>query len=260
MKNIISLAIMLYLSALACQTWSAVPLHNTGDAKQASVMQAMDFMKQAHEMENSGNYKDAIDIWKQAVSLHPKLYAHYPDENVNLHATTGLANAYYYSGDYKNALPTFELAQQYVEEFDQSGESILPWYIAECRKKLAEEGEPATQPLVIIGNRLTKNESISVKGTLLVPTSEAARLLHLKVTSDTKSKMIVLSETGDSTKAMSITVMSKIAIADKKQVVLPVAPTRQGRETLIPIRAIVEYFGYTVKWDPMPRVAWVSQM
>ncbi|MHB1457968.1 MAG: stalk domain-containing protein, partial [Armatimonadota bacterium] len=221
---------------------------------------AMDLMKQAHEMENSGNYKDAIDIWKQAIALHPKLYAHYPDDNVNLHATTGLANAYYYSGDYKNALPAFELAQQYVEEFDKCGESILPWYIAECRKKLAEDGEPATQPLVIIGNRLTKNESISVKGTLLVPVSEAARLLHLKVTNDVTSKTIILSESGDMAKVISITAMSKIAIVDSIQLVLPVAPIRQGSETLIPIRVIAEYFGYTVKWDPMPRVAWVSQM
>lgn len=260
MKNIILLAIMLYLSALACQTWSAVPLHNTGDAKQASVMQAMDFMKQAHEMENSGNYKDAINIWKQAVSLHPKLYAHYPDDNVNLHATTGLANAYYYAGDYKNALPTFELAQQYVEEFDQSGESILPWYIAECRKKLAEEGEPATQPLVIIGNRLTIKESISVNGTLLVPVSEVLRLLHLESKVDPASRTIILSRSSDPAKSISMTVMSKTALADKKQVVLPVAPIRQGSAILIPIRAIAEYFGYTVKWDPMPRVAWVSQM
>jgi len=31
----------------------------------------------------------------------------------------------------------------------------------------------------------------------------------------------------------------------------------KGKEMLVPIRMIAEYFGYKVKWDPMPRVAWV---
>lgn len=257
MRSIL-ISVLVCTLILTSKIWSAVPLHNTGDGKDPAVIHAMELMKQAHEIECNGDYKSSIDIWKEAVTINPKLYVNYPDDKMNLHAMAGLANAYFYSGDYQNALPAFELAQQYIEEFDKSGESMLPWYISECRKKLAVEGELESEPLAIISNRLMRNGSVSANGSLLVSVSEAVRLLHLNVKADLASKSVALSAQGDSQKSIKLTAMVKTALADGKSLSLPTSPVMKGKELMVPLRAVAEYFGYKVKWDPMPKVAWVQ--
>lgn len=240
-----------------CQAWSAVILHNTGNPDDPSIIKEIEIMKQAHEAEDNNDYTLAIDLWKQAIAINPKLYVNYQEEEMDLHAMAGLAHAYYHIEDWENALSAFVTAQQYIEEFDATQESILPSYIAKCREKLAKEGKLESDPLAIVSNRLMKKSSISANGSMLASIEEAASLLNLDVKTDSKTKSVVLTAKDDSSKAMKMTARSKSAKARSESLLLSASPMMKGSEMYIPLRSVAEYFGHRVKWDSASKVAWI---
>ena len=132
-----------------------------------------------------------------------------------------------------------------------------PGLIAECRGKLAEAGVLQRPPLVIVGSKPTYDQNFIVHCVLLVSASQIARELSLKATYDGATGLIIQGITGKA-KALKIVVGSRRAESTDGVRILTLPPERRGKEVFVPMRCVAEYFGWHVKWEPLPRIARVQ--
>jgi hypothetical protein len=123
------------------------------------------------------------------------------------------------------------------------------------RRKLLEMAKLDIPPLIVVNDLALSRGSMIVGGVTLAPAKELAGLLN--VASKQDGDKLVLFTTGANPKTLVLYRDAKHALAGNRRISLPAATVVRDKELFVPLRAVAEYFGAKVKWDPLPRVAWV---
>jgi len=236
------------MSAIA-PVWAATPM--TAD-------QARALLRQSFDLRDQGQIKQAIELAERVVAFDPGLEADFPEEKIHLVAIAELAWAYVRHGDWVKALPALEQADAWARERYPEGDSCIPSKIAECRRKLGEMGKLDRPPMVMADELFTA--SLSVRGSLLAPVGKVGEWLGLRVKQDAGSGKLALvgARWRGPTKTLVLEAGSKQAVGDGKPLSLPVPPRKQGADLLVPLRAVAEYFGFHLRWEPLPRIVWLD--
>ncbi|MFS0915937.1 stalk domain-containing protein [Brevibacillus sp. 179-C 1.1 NHS] len=92
-------------------------------------------------------------------------------------------------------------------------------------------------------------------GRMLVPIRVVGEATGSNVSYDAASQKVMLTKKG---KRVTLTIGSKVAYVNGKQLKMDVSPIIVNKRTLVPIRFISEAFGYRVQWDEKSAVAYIQ--
>ena len=220
--------------------------------------QARALLRQSFDLRGQRQIKQAIELAERVVAFDPGLEADFPEEKIHLVAIGELAMAYVRDGDWAKALPAWEQADAWARERYPEGDLATPSMIIQCRRKLGEMGKLDRPPMVMADKPFAA--SLSVRGSLLAPVAKVGESLGLRVEQDARSgKLALVGALGRGpTKTLVLEAGSKQAVGDGKPLSLPVAPRKQDGDLLVPLRAVAEYFGLHLRWEPLPRIVWLD--
>lgn len=253
---------MVMIAVLWMLTFQWVLAQASNDAAQPLTAEsAKRLLRQGFDLRAQKQYQAAVDMLERVVRFSPRLEAGFPDEGIQLQATGELAMTYYAQGNYEKALPLLEQFDKDMREEHPDADLLSPSAIAECRTQLGLASKLDREPIVIARSQYVLGDCGSTNGVLLLSASKLAQALGVKVTQH--GDRLVMASVGAEGKSIVLTAGSKDASAAtssgdrSKHIPLPMAPMRCGRDIFLPLRAVAEYFGARVKWDPLPKVAWV---
>lgn len=118
---------------------------STGPGVSLRESEAISMLRQGFDL-RTRHPQAAIRILKQVVAYDPYLEADFPFEKIHLVAFEELAFAYYYTGDYANALPYLEMGVAYNEKHRPNSTSVLLTLIDDCRRHLGLPGYLTRRP------------------------------------------------------------------------------------------------------------------
>jgi tetratricopeptide (TPR) repeat protein len=244
------LAILTLLIAVAAAAFAERP--------QMTPEQATSRLREGFDLRGQRKHKEAIAVLEQVVAFDPRLEAVFPEQNTHLLAAYELAMAYFRDRNWEKALPRFVQADAILRELKPNADLLTPGLIAECRRQLARLGKPEEQSMVVLQGRLLAGETAVADGVLLTPVGEVASLLHLRLEREPGSRQVTLVGIGENAKTLVVVEGSRRAAAGDTPLSLPAAPVVRGEDVLIPLRAVAEYFGAKVRWDPLTRIVSVD--
>jgi tetratricopeptide (TPR) repeat protein len=218
--------------------------------------QARALLRQSFDLRGQGQIKQAIELAERVVAFDPWLEADFPDEKIHLVAIATLAWAYLRDGDWAKALPAWEQADAWARERYPEGDLATPSMIVECRRKLGEMGKLDRPPMVMANGPVPASATVS--GSILVPVGKVFEWLRVEQDAGSGKLALVGPLWGGPAKTLVLEAGSKQAVGDGKPLSLPVAPRKQGADFLVPLRAVAEYFGVHVRWEPLPRIVWLD--
>lgn len=203
------------------------------------------------------DYENGLRVLKQVLAYDPDFAATWPEEKVQANAFDELAGLLYRSGDWENALPALELREKEIHIRRPNADTFGIRFIAECRRKLAEQGKAPRESLIVIGQTAIGPPPLVRNGGIMVRARELADWLHLRIVPNGNDGLRITD--GEGEYELKVWIGKQTAMAGKSPVVLRVPPERSGNDILLPLRAVAEHFGNSVTWEAGPQVAWISE-
>lgn len=237
---------------------------NSAPGQIETVDEARILLRQAYYADRLGtpdSHVLAIAMAKKVASFDAGLEARFPEERIGLGAAGELGHLYDRTDDHGRAMQAFTVWAEFAERDhpDKQYESMLPYMIEDSRKKAAEAGQHDWPPMIVSDDGPSLPEGSVLDGDVLTaPAGEIGRLLKLDVHNDKARGSVTLSARGAGAKSVVLLPGARNAVANGKALVLPAVPKKQGDDLVIPVRAVAEYFGASVKWDPVARIAWLQ--
>lgn len=253
------LVVIFVTAFLACH---AVPAMAQSEAPMTDEKAKL-MMRSAHLLwAEQGKPEEAVAIMEKVVAYNPRLKADFP--GMHLRAQGGLAHACFAAEQWEKALAAFDLSEQFVQQESRShGATFTPSLMADCRKRMALAGKPPTDTLIVIGGWVYRGSRTVSDGILLVPASELASRLGLRLVSDGADVFTLSIDPEkrdvdtDKKKMLRMTVGRKTAAGNRTILRLPTPPQKGSDGVLVPLRAVGEYWGCEVKWEPLSKVVYL---
>ena len=238
--------------------------HSPGDSQIETVDEAKILLRQVYYTDRLGSPEShglAIDMARKVASFDAGLEASFPEERIALGAAGELGYLYGRTDDYGRAMQALAISYRFDMKYhpDKQYESMLPYMIENSRKRAVEAGQRDWPPIIVSYDGPSLPDGSVLDGDVLTaPAGEIGRLLKLDVRKDKARGSVTLSTRGAGGKSVVLLPGARNAAANGKALGLPIAAKKQGDDLVIPVRAVAEYFGATVEWDPIARIAWLK--
>ncbi len=233
-----------------------------GDSQIQTVDEAKILLRQAYYADRLGTSDShvlAIHIAERVAAFDMGLEASFPEERIVLGAANELGMLYWRTDSYGQALQGLTLGVDFLRRKHPEVTETPHQMIDVCLKEIAHSGQRDWPPMIVSDDGPSLPDGSSLDGDVLTaPASEIGRLLKLNVHKDNARGSVTLSARGAGAKSVVLLPGARNAVANGKTLGLPTVPKKQGDDLVIPVRAVAEYFGATVKWDPVARIAWLQ--
>ena len=125
------------------------------------------------------------------------------------------------------------------------------------RRKLVRQRKIGLPPMIVVGNQAVPRAGKLADGAVLVPLTPLAKLLSVDVKPGAGAGKLILSAKCPEPRVLAVACGARDESVGGRHPGTHVPSFLRGGETLVPLRAVAEYFGADVTWDPQARVAWV---
>jgi len=232
------------LAALAAGSAVSSTLDPGGEARSMA--------RSAHYLMLQGNVDQAIALLTQVREREPHVLMEFPEDKLQLDPTASLADCYELKGRWSDALALWEETLPLYPE----GE-VAAAHIGRCRAKLAAQGAQLNPVAFVSRAGMFKPPVMDAwAGNSLVAVRPACEGAGGAVAWD-RSSWSASATLGD--KYITFTLGSDVAVANGREVALPVAPYLNADwRMMVPLRTLAEALGGTVEWAPEPQIVYVT--
>lgn len=191
----------------------------------------------------------AIPILERVLAHNPDIKINFPEQKIwDISPRNTLGFSYLKNGEWQRSVDMFET---YLQKYPHA--PLVMWGASQARSKLGKAGHPPATPMVVAKNTYLASDKLTAAGSLLVNAAELAQALGLQYAVQ-EGQAAVLSRAD---RQIVVTADGKLLAGNNTAIAAPAALAKD-QQLLIPLRAVGEYFGCQVRWDPLAKVAWLN--
>ncbi len=202
----------------------------------------------------NGQHDAGIAMLKRVVDYDPRLFCSLPEAGFHyLAPQPELGYAYRTAGDSNAAIKWWE---EYLSWRRSTSAPRVYTNTLTARRELGARGELVAPPMVAHPNHgFIPSRPVDDAQRLLVPAARLAEALPLECEASEDHETVTLAREGGA--AMTLSAGSRTAVVDGAETEMEVAPQLIEEELWVPLRFVVEEFGYRIEWEAPARIAWV---